>query len=92
MQRIKRIRQRIYDFFHPSVESLMREFAIAEEPITQEEYEKCIKMIAKLGVADAEQFVDLSIDEDLAIRKKVAPFHGSGCSEKIDSRKRRIYN
>lgn len=42
---MKAIKRKIYNFLHPSVESLLQEFAIAEKPISQEEYNRCCKLM-----------------------------------------------
>lgn len=43
---IIKIQKRIHEFFHPTVESLMNEFAIVERAtITQEEAEKLLKIL-----------------------------------------------
>lgn len=47
---VTKIQKRIYDFFHPSTESLMNQFAIIEKPITQKEYEICIKILKEWEV------------------------------------------
>lgn len=39
------IKKKIYDFFHPSIEDCLREFAIVEPTITHEEAEKLLQMI-----------------------------------------------
>lgn len=40
------VRKRIHEFFHPSVETIMNRFAIVEKAtITQEEYEKLLKIL-----------------------------------------------
>ena len=41
-------RKIIYDFLHPSIESIMKEFAIVEyATITQEEADKLLKILDK---------------------------------------------
>lgn len=43
---IVEIRKRIYEFFHPSVETIIERFAIVEKRgITQEEAEELLKML-----------------------------------------------
>lgn len=42
---VKVIKRKIYKFLHPSVESLLQEFAITEKPISREEYGRCCKLI-----------------------------------------------
>lgn len=39
------IRQKVYDFFHPSLEDCLRDFAIVEPTITHEEAERLRKML-----------------------------------------------
>lgn len=39
------IKQAIYDFFHPSIEDCLKDFAIVEPSITHEEAEKLLQMI-----------------------------------------------
>lgn len=39
------IKQKIYDFFHPSLEDCLRDFAIVEPTITHEDAEELLKMI-----------------------------------------------
>lgn len=39
------IQQKIYDFFHPSLEDCLRDFGIVEPTITHEEAEKLLEMI-----------------------------------------------
>ncbi len=43
---IDEIRKRIYEFFHPSVETIIERFAIVEKQgITQEEAEELLKIL-----------------------------------------------
>lgn len=43
---IKKVGKRIYDFLHPTVESLMNKVTIAENlSITQEEYEELLEIL-----------------------------------------------
>ena len=39
------IKQKVYDYFHPSLEDCLRDFAIVEPTITHEEAERLLKMI-----------------------------------------------
>lgn len=46
---IVEIRKRIYEFFHPSVETIIERFAIVEKRgITQEEAEELLKILDEL--------------------------------------------
>ena len=48
---IIKVRKRIHEFFHPTVESLMNQFAIVEKAtVTQEEYEELLKILDKWKV------------------------------------------
>ena len=41
-----KIRERIHEFFHPSIESIIKKFAIVEDTtITQEEAEELLKIL-----------------------------------------------
>lgn len=39
------IKQKVYDYFHPSLEDCFRDFGIVELTITHEEAEKLLEMI-----------------------------------------------
>lgn len=41
----KYIKQKIYDYFHPSIYDVLNTFGIVEPTITKEEAERCLKLI-----------------------------------------------
>lgn len=51
---IVKIRKRIYEFFHPSVESIIKKFGIVEDlSITEEEAEELLKMLGEWEAHDS---------------------------------------
>lgn len=63
------IQKRIYEFFHPSVESIMKKFAIVEDLyITEEEKKELLKILDKWEViVESEKYRNLTDGAEAAL-------------------------